>query len=465
MKKILTVSILLTLVVSSGAFAGPARWNALGGEHRFIIDTSNIMAYPGRATFFGNAIVLTPIPMVDIRESYGQQYFVDNGVVAYALLNVTDNMTLGYNYNLASGGLRSLRGALAGFAMDADASKLDLGGRLAALDLQPFPDVLWGMKIGEVSLGARLSLAMDSDSDATSTVHVPIMEGEEVIGEEIKPVEEITTSARTFDLSFGATMYETSVGNLDLGLSVGLQSFTGDDPNDDIEIASTGGMDIAFGARLNKPLSEDYTLVPLLSLAIGSPPSAEYDEKSAPNVTEVSYTKADLGMGFRKKVRERGLVVGGVLGGYGATTYKPTITIEKGPAEEGGEIILEKKEISETTDTGLNVTILAGCEYPINKWLIVRGGMNVKFAAITDAVVVKREVDNWSNPEENVVEEIVVDRKSTSVDYYYNMGFRTIYGGLIIDILLARNIVHRGPYFLTGAADGWATNVSLIYTF
>jgi len=60
-KKILIVSILLTLVASSGAFAASARWNALGGEYRFIIDTSSYGIYPGRVALFGNALFVIPV--------------------------------------------------------------------------------------------------------------------------------------------------------------------------------------------------------------------------------------------------------------------------------------------------------------------------------------------------------------------------------------------------------------------
>jgi hypothetical protein len=62
MKRILVVSILLTLVVSLESFAASTRWNALGGDHRFIIDTTNYTVYPGRVTMFGNAIFVIPVP-------------------------------------------------------------------------------------------------------------------------------------------------------------------------------------------------------------------------------------------------------------------------------------------------------------------------------------------------------------------------------------------------------------------
>jgi len=479
MSRILIVSILLILVVSSGAFAASTRWNALGGDHRFIIDTTNYTIYPGRLTQFGNALFIIPTPN-----------FLDNNVASGALVNVTKDMTLALHYNLASAGAKNLSKALAGlsdpdeltsaergltradegtaewFEARKSVAALSQNERLAALDIRPFPDLFWGMRTGNIGLGVRLALAMDSDSDAASVLEEPIMKDEDVVGMETKPVEEITASATAFDLNVGATMYETPAGDLDLGLSVGMQSFSGDDPNHDIEIGSTGGLDLACNARLSKPLDEEAyrTLISLANLNIGSLPSAEYDIEAAPDVAEVSYTKGDIGVGFRQKVKEKGMVLAGVVGGYGATTYTPTTTMEIEPAEEGGEVTLETKELPETTDTSLNATVLAGCEFPISKWLIVRGGANVRFAAITDEMVVREGIEDWITGEETVTE-AVRDKKSTSVGYYYNMGIRAVFNGLLVDVLLARNIVHRGPYFLTGAAGNWATNVCVTYKF
>lgn len=479
MRKTLIVSVILILLISSASFAASTRWRALGGDHRFIIDTTNYTLYPGRITMFGDALFVIPVPN-----------FLNNDVAAGAVVNVMENMTLAYHYNLASAGASNLRNALAGLSDPGELdsarrsfTRADEGSpewlqakevfafyteneRLAALDIKPFPDLFWGMNIGNISLGARLALAMDSDSDAASIAEIPIMEGDDLIGMETKPVEEITTKAQAFDLNLGATMYKTPAGDLDLGLSVGMQSFKGDDPNDEILIESTGGMDMAFNARLNKPLGEEKnsTLVSMLRVNAGSLPSPEYDVEVESVVTETSYLGGDIGVGFRRKIKEKGMLVAGVVGGYDAKTHKPTITVEKAPAEEGGEVTLEEKELPETTDTNLSATVLSGCEFPIKDWLIVRGGVSMKLGLVTDEVVAQEEYENWLTGEERV-KDVVVDRKSTSVNCDYNMGIRTVFGGLIIDVLLARNILHRGPYFITGAGGNWGTHICVTYMF
>ena len=479
MKKTLIVSVILILLVNSASFAASTRWRALGGDHRFIIDTTNYTLYPGRLTMFGNALFVIPVPN-----------FLNNDVAAGAVVNVTENMTLAYHYNLASAGANNLRNALAGLS---DPGELDRARRsftrsdegtpewfeakevfafysqrerLAALDIKPFPDLFWGMNIRNLSLGARFALSMDSDSDAASITEIPIMEGDDAIGMETKLVEEITSKAQAFDLNLGATMYKTPAGDLDLGLSVGMQSFTGDDPNDDIKIESTGGMDMAFNARLNKPVGgeKNSTLISMLRVNAGSLPSPEHDVEVESDITETSYLGGDVGIGFRRNLNKKGMLVAGVVGGYGTATYKPTIIVEKAPAEEGGEVTLEERELPETTDTTLSATVLSGCEFPITDWLIVRGGVSMKFGLVTDEVVAQEEYENWLTGEERV-KDVVADRKSKSVNCDYNMGIRTVFGGLIIDVLLARNILHRGPYLITGAGGNWGKHVCVTYMF
>lgn len=474
MKRLLLVLAFLSLAVTSIAFGASTRWNALGGEHRFIIDTTNYTIYPGRLTVFGNAVFVIPLPN-----------FLDDNFVSGALVNVKD-MTLAYHYNLDSDGIRNLRKALAGFkpaegvlgeaqkdmaAEDAGTAewiaakkeyeRISQRDRLGALDIKTVPDLFWGMKMGKISLGARLALAMDSTSDAASLVEKAMGSEEAPTGKITGLPEEMTTSAMAFDVALGATMYETPAGDLDLGVGIGMQSFSDDDPNSGLKVESTGGMDMAFNARLNKPLGKekDYTLIPVLNVNVGSQPSTKYDVSSAPNVTEVSYTKGDAGVGIRKRVKEKGFVVVGALGGFGSTVSKPTMTVVKeGAAPE------EKKGL-ETTDTNLVATILAGVEFPVNKWLVVRGGGNVKLSSVSDEMIVKEITEDYSGAGKESTSDVLGTRKTKNFSHYYNMGIRAIYNGVIVDVLLARNILHRGPYFLTGANGDWATHICVTYAF
>jgi len=448
MKKILAISILLALAVSSGAFAASARWNALGGEQRFIIDTTNYTVYAGRITMFGNALFIIPMP--DFR---------DNNNASGALINFKDCITLGLHYNLASRGAKNLGSALAAFGDDNE--------HLSALSIKAFPDIFLGIKMANASVGIRVAAAMDSSADSATLVEEEFEENDVVVSERTHPIDEITSSANALDLSVGASVYDTPVGDLDLGLRVGIQSFSQEDPNADAgagtEISSTGGMDLNFDARLNAPLNANCTLVPILNVNTGSLPSAEYDKIAAPSVTEVSYMNSDIGLGLRRAVKKKGFVLVGVKGGYGTTTSNPTRTIlEK---EFGKVLSREKHEVEETIDTSMSATVLAGVEYPIKNWLIARGGVNVEFVSFTDEIVVIDKTRNFKMDEEDIVDELVRKMKTKDVGYYYNMGIRAMVGGLIIDVILARNILHRGPYFVTGATGNWGTNVCITYKF
>ena len=105
MKRILAISILLTLVMSFGAFAATPVWMALGNDHRFIIDSSNYGPYPGRIAMFGDSLFIIPKPD-----------YLNNDFVSGARFNMKEHGTLAFHYNLDSTGAKNLRSALAAFA-------------------------------------------------------------------------------------------------------------------------------------------------------------------------------------------------------------------------------------------------------------------------------------------------------------------------------------------------------------
>jgi hypothetical protein len=464
----------------------------MGGEHRFIIDTTNYTIYPGRITMFGNALFVIPVPTSDVKEFYDLRYFTDNGFVTGALFNVS-NMTFAIHYNLDSTGTGNLRKALTGFSFDSaalaeaqsDMSREDVGSadwvsakgafqslsqksRLYSLNVKTFPDLFWAMKMGKTSVGARLAVAMDNSSDTASQIQEAILsDSGTAIGLNTTPAQEIKTSAMSLDFLVGATMYETPAGDLDLGLGIGKQSYSDDDPNSGLKIESENGLDIAFNARLNKSICKDgkWTMVPILNFGTGSNPSSKFDEKSAPNVTKVSYMKGDLGLGFREKIKEKGLVVVGLVGGYNATTSTATVTKVTPAASEGEKPTKAVVELPDAKDTTLIATLLAGCEFPITKWLIIRGGAYSKFYTVDDQMVVTEKKESYLAGEKGESKNVIGSKKSANMDFYYNMGIRTIYNGLIVDFLLARNMLHRGPYILSGAGGIWASHICVTYAF
>jgi len=372
MKKFLVLGlVLLCLTISSTAFGASARWSALGNDHRFIIDTSNYGSYPSRVNMFGDALWLIPIPS-----------FENNNIAAGVLLNVKPNMVGAFHINLASAGAKKLSSTLSGYEGTND--------RLAGLQPRTFPDLFWGVKSGKNSYAARVALAMDSASN-----------------------DPVSTSAMAADIALGATM-GLPCGDVDLGLSAGIQSFSDDDGSKVTE--STGGFGVSVDARLNKKMSEKYTLVPLANLKIGADPTES-------GVTEVSYLGGDAGVGLRGMYGKTMVLVGALVG-FNSVTKTP----------EG------KDSVTETT---FAPKVLMGAEIPIKSWLVARGGANAEMVSKSNG------------------------GSSMDVRYYYNSGIRVIYGKFILDLILSRDLFYRGPYFISGAGEGanLATNICMIYKF
>jgi len=362
------------MVVSSVAFGASARWQALGNEQRFIIDTSNYGPYPSRVFQFSNAVWLIP-------KALG-----DNDVSAGVLMNINPNMMWAFHFNQpASTGLSKLNTVLKAYDKKND--------RLAGLDLRMFPDLFWAMKSGSTTFAVRGALAMDKANTDT-----------------------ITTNASDIDLNAGVTT-KMPFGDLDVGVGITMQKFSDDDGTKITE--STGGFGLAVDARLNMPSKKDKTItcVPICSVKIGSDPTES-------GVVETSYMMADVGAGMRKMFDTK-MVVVGLVAALNSTKTTPN----------GGV------EVKTTT---IAPKFVAGCEAPITKWLIVRGGANAEFSSKSNGV------------------------SSMDVKYYYNSGIRVMYNKFILDLILARDFFYRGPYLVSGSGkDGsnLATNICLTYAF
>jgi len=376
MKKILILSFIFSMVVSSVAFGSSARWQALGNEQRFIIDTSNYTPYPARIYQFSNAVWIIP-----------KSAFGDNDLSAGWLMNMGPNMMGAFHFNLPSAGATKLASTLATYTGKND--------RLAALVPRTFPDLFWAMKTGTTTVAARVAVAMDKTGTATP---------------------DVTTSAMATDMSLGATMALPDC-DIDLGIGAGIQNFKDDAAGKITE--STGGYIVTFDARVNAPKGKDKktTLVPILNVKIGADPTQK-------DVTETTYMGGDVGIAVRKMFDKK-MVLGGLVVAYNAVTNKPT----------GGTEVKTKT---------LAPKFVAGAELPLTKWIVVRGGANA-------------ELDSLSN-----------GSSSIHVKYYYNSGIRMMYGGFIVDLILSRDMFHRGPYLLSGSGkDGsnLATNVCITYAY
>ena len=138
-KCVFALTILLVLAISFSSFATPPVWQALGGDHRFLIDNTNYTAYPGRVTSYGNSLFILPTSSADSGSFYQQRYFTDDGVIGGVLFNLTSGITLGYHYNVGTAGLGNIQTALSELAYP-QYTNPRLTGRLPAGTLDEFEE-------------------------------------------------------------------------------------------------------------------------------------------------------------------------------------------------------------------------------------------------------------------------------------------------------------------------------------
>ena len=138
-KNVLTIAVLLVLIINFSALATPPVWQALGGDHRFLIDNTNYTAYPGRVTSYGNTLFILPASNATSASYYQQRYFTDDGVIGGVLFNLTSDITLGYHYNVGTAGLGNIQTALSELA-DPQYANPRLTGRLPAGTLDEFEE-------------------------------------------------------------------------------------------------------------------------------------------------------------------------------------------------------------------------------------------------------------------------------------------------------------------------------------
>jgi hypothetical protein len=263
MKKIIIVAMLLVLGAASMSFAASARWNALGAEHRFMLDTSNYAMYLGRMHMFADALWIIP------SAPYG------NNDMASGLLVKQGDMAWAIHYNLPGTiGFPALRTAL----NDAGGN-LGVGGLVD--NLRPFPDLFLAKKVGDMTVGGRLVIGIASS----------------------EPVADKTASAMSVDAGLGATMPIGS-GDLDVGARVSMASFSDDSPAQKIE--STGGIGVNGDARLMMDIGGGTKVIPVLGVSYTTDPVVD-------GADEVTTIGVNVGCGLNKTDANKCMLVTGAV--------------------------------------------------------------------------------------------------------------------------------------------------------
>ncbi|HID96257.1 MAG TPA: hypothetical protein EYP53_09425 [Candidatus Latescibacteria bacterium] len=382
MKRILIMTLILSLAATSTTFASSARVNGVGGEHRFLIDTQNYNVYPGRALRFGDAAYLV-IPRAGANAIGG----------VLVKFGAAKDKVLGVHINFPMPNVSALNNILD----TAPTGKAAVDGRLAALDVQPWFDVFYAMELKGMKAGIHATYASDKVTD---------------------DVQDIETSATAMNLFAGIT---TEVGGsiLDLGAGISTQAFSDDDKG--VKTESQDGLGLWAQARCLHRKGESLTLIPMASVALNT------RSLGVKGTVTRSSMDVELGLGMEKMIGKSRLILG-------------AIAARSSDSETRGGV--------ELTDTELVLPrLIAGFETPIKKKLTARGGISRSFVFATDEQAAGKEV-----------------KTQETVDMY-NLGFSVRVKSILIDFLLKKDILQRGPYLITGSADDWATNVCVTYLF
>ncbi|MFA6107608.1 MAG: hypothetical protein WDA75_02455 [Candidatus Latescibacterota bacterium] len=275
MKKALMILLLVALVVPAASYGASARWNALGNEHRFMLDTSNYGIYPARMFMFSDALWIIPnIPAgANVPDNVMSGLLVTSGNTAYAI-----------HYNLpGTVAFGALRNALAAPAAGANLNAI-------AGNLRPMPDFMVARKSGDKVWAGRLVMGLASS----------------------EPVADKTASAMSLDLAGGVQM-PTSMGALDVGLRLAMASFS--DESGAAKIESDGGTGVNIDARLLMDRGEGVKLIPIAGIMFQAKPTV----KGGPKVSALN---VNLGLGYNKGFPDKRMLVTGAVLDYTTETTK-----------------------------------------------------------------------------------------------------------------------------------------------
>lgn len=254
-----------------------------------------------------------------------------------------------------------------------------------------------------------------------------------------------TTASHNYEL--GYSRYEFTFGlspmqkKLDLGVGVAFTSWKDKWYYNATEgmidwTKPKGNMDLFLNARYWMDPMGKYTLVPHAGFLYSKQGIEGYN----PDLVETYETKDmvfDLGLGLNYDAAENVLVVGDL--GFAYENYKTTYTPEGDPEEE-------------TKDNYLCLPYFrVGIDAYVFKWMNLRGG-----------VVAQWMGEKWEPTS-------VDERKWTWVETETFLGAGFHWGNFYIDANIDPDFLSRGPYFITGSNDGnyydISNKISLKYMF
>lgn len=226
-------------------------------------------------------------------------------------------------------------------------------------------------------------------------------------------------------LGFGVTLME----QLQASLRFRTHSFTDKDAAGKDVSKPNGGMKLNLNARYWYELDNDVYLIPHFGFEMESQGisvvTAAGDSKSSFSSTDIM-----LGSGFSSKVLEN-------------TFFVADVGITLGSAEVKTEPPGAPSTTKKLTDNAFPYYKF-GFEGKVNNWMVARFGA-------------ERVWETWSDDDKVTGFEAA----GSSTNLYLGAGFKK--GNFVLDLNLDKDLINRGPYFLTGSAGNWSTMASLVY--
>jgi len=419
MKRLLTFTILLVMVLGGMVLATDTRVNTMGDVNMIVKDEANVFLFPSTVNYYPKLFA------AEIGERWFYYWDKQDEYDVY-LNRVGAHFLLGEKSEApwVIGAYFDTRPYFISMAQytewwygyygskDADEGSWTTNHKITALV---------GHEFNGIPVGMSISLYGMSEENAD------------------------TTTSNNFEASY--TRYEFSFGlspmqkKLDLGIGVAFTSWKDkwyyNSTEGVIDITKPkGNMDFYAAARYWMNPMGKYTLVPHFGLYYSKQGLEYYD----PTLEETYETKDmifDLGLGMNYDAAENVLLVGDF--GVAYESYKTTYT------PEGGTV-------TETKDPYMCLPYFRiGIDAYVFKWMNLRGGVKAEWMG-----------EKW--------EPTTVDERKWSwveTETYLGAGFH--WGNFIIDANIDPDFLSRGPYFITGSNDyneyDISNRISLKYLF
>jgi len=422
MKRLLTFTVLLTVLIGGAVFATDTRVNTMGNVNTIVKDEANVFMFPSTVNYY---------PKVFLAEVGERSYFYWDKQDEYDVyLN-----SVGAHFQLCQKSeapwvvgayfdTRSFMPSIAQYidwwdeySKDADEGSWSTDHRITALVGHEFNAMPVGFMLTYYNIGQK------NEDDAVA--------------------DHYEESFSRYEFSFGLSPMQKK---LDIGFGAAFTTWKDKDYYDAAlgvidNTKPKGNMDLFLNARYWVDPMGKYTLVPHFGVMYSKQGAEVYGVEDDANVLENTYEIKDLvfdlGMGMNYDAAENVLLVGDL--GFNYDAYKTS-------NEPAGGTKVESK------DTYLMLPYFRiGIDAYVFKWMNLRGGV----------------VAQWTG--EKYEPDAVSKMTWTWVETETFLGAGFHWGNFVIDANIDPDFLSRGPYFITGSNDyneyDISNKISLKYMF